>query len=433
MKLLVERSNLRGDVAIPASKSHTIRAVVIAALANGKSEIINPLNSGDTQAAVRACAALGAKIAIGKKWIVHGNGGKLFTPDDVIDVGNSGTTLYFTIGMAALLRQGGGYAVFTGDSQTRRRSVQPLIEALNTLGANAFSTRLNGNAPIVVKGRIKGGIVHLDGSKTSQYLSSLLLNCPLADNHTEIYVYNPIEKPYIQMTLNWLTEEAIEYSYEKNMEYFYIKGGQSYPAYRKRVPGDFSSATFFLTAASITDSELVLQGLDMNDSQGDKVVVDILKEMGAKVNYEQGYIRIKRGELKGGEFNLNAIPDALPAMAVVGCLAKGVTKLVNVSQARLKETDRIRVMWQELSKLGAKIKELPDGLIVEESKLIGTHVNGHSDHRVVMALAVAGLVAQGQTQIDTAEAINVTFPNFVELMTSVGARMKTIDDRLLMA
>lgn len=429
MKLIVNPSNLNGKIEIPASKSHTIRAVVIATLANGKSEIINPLDSGDTQSAIRTCAALGAKIVISKdKWIIHGTNGKLHAPDNIIDVGNSGTTLYFALNMAALLPAKDGYAVFTGDSQIRHRTAQPLIEALNTLGADAFSTRLNGMSPIVVKGKIKGGIVHIDGSKTSQYISSLLLSCPLAQSHTEIYAYNPIEKPYIQMTLDWLKQQAIEYSYEENMEYFYIKGRQSYSNYKKRIPGDFSSATFFLAAANITDSDIVINGLDMNDSQGDKAVVLMLKEMGAIVEWGDQMVRIKRDNIMGTEFDMNAIPDALPAMAVVGCFAKGVTKLVNVSQARLKETDRIKVMCQELSKMGAKIKELPDGLVIEESKLIGANVNGHNDHRVVMALAVAGLSAAGKTVIDTAEAIGVTFPNFVELMTTAGAKMELKED-----
>ncbi len=393
-------------------------------MANGQSEIISPLNSWDTQSAAHACTALGANIIMGKDWIVHGIGGKVHPPDNIIDVGNSGTTLYFTMGTAALAEESEGYTVFTGDSQIRRRPTQPLLEALNTLGAEAFSTRLNGCAPLVIKGRLKGGPVHLNISNGSQYLSSLLLNCPLAENPTEIYVSNPVEKPYIQLTLNWLTQHGIECSWEKSMEYFYIKGDQLYHPIKKRIPGDFSSATFFLTAAGITDSELVIKGLDMSDFQADKAVVEILKEMGASIDIEDGDIRIKGGELKGGVFDMSDIPDALPAMAVVGCRAKGVTKLVNVSHARLKETDRIRVMRKELTKMGAKISELPDGLIIEESKLIGTQVDGHFDHRVVMALAVAGLVAEKQTQIETVEAMSITFPNFVDLMAGAGANMR---------
>jgi 3-phosphoshikimate 1-carboxyvinyltransferase len=321
--------------------------------------------------------------------------------------------------MAAL---GNGYSVFTGDSQTRCRPAQALIDSLNELGAHVFSTRGNSCAPIVVQGRIKGGEITIDGSKTSQYISSLLIACPLADNDTSMRVMNVTEKPYIQMTMNWLDEQGIEYSHE-GMDYFHIKGGQGYRPFKKRMPGDFSSATFFLCAGAITNSDITLVGLDMNDSQGDMAVVGMLSSMGAEIHIEPDGIRIKNKQLHGAEFDLSATPDALPAMAVVGCFAKGETRLVNVPQARLKETDRISVMCRELSLMGAKIRELPDGLVIEESSLCGTHVSGHSDHRIVMALAVAGLAAKGQTIIDTAESMQITFPNFAQLMQQIGARI----------
>lgn len=442
MNLIVTPSELNGRVLIPASKSHTIRAVVIASLAEGISEIINPLRSSDTLSAVTVCHGLGAIIDSnskshgvysGENWIIHGLSGKIMTPENILDVGNSGTTLYLTLAMAALSN---GYSVFTGDEQTRRRPAQALIDSLNSLGAHVFSTRGNSCAPIVVKGRMRGGEITIDGSKTSQYISSLLIACPLADEDTRIRVVNVTEEPYIQMTMNWLDEQGIEYSHE-GMDYFHIKGGQRYHSFKKRMPGDFSSATFFLCAGAITNSNLLLMGLDMNDSQGDKAVVDMLSSMGAQIEfipqlvdddyYGRGCISIHNKQLHGAEFDLSDTPDALPAMAVAGCFAKGVTRLVNVPQARLKETDRIKVMCDELSKMGARIQELPDGLVIEESKLHGAAVCGHGDHRVVMALAVAGLAAEGQTIIDTAEAMQITFPNFAQLMQQIGGRMRIIN------
>jgi 3-phosphoshikimate 1-carboxyvinyltransferase len=427
MKLvIIPSSGLKGKVRIPASKSHTIRAVVIGTLADGVSKIINPLNSKDTLSAVSVCSQLGAKIDMNDNiWLVHGTAGKISTPDDVLDVGNSGTTLYITLSIAGLCP---GYSVFTGDKQTRRRTAQPLIDALNTLGAEVFSTRGNGCTPIIVKGRIKGGKVKIDGSKTSQYISSLLISTPLAENNTEIQVINVTEKPYIQMTMNWMTQENIKYSFNSNMDYFYIEGNQGYKPFDKDIPGDFSSATFFLCAAAmVSNSEVILEGLDMNDVQGDRIVVDMLRDMGAKINVDNNTIKIQPYQLNGCEFDMSGIPDALPAMAVIGCMSKGTTRLVNVAQARLKETDRIKVMCEELSKMGANIEELPDGLIIHESKLHGTYLHGHGDHRVVMALSIAGLVAEGETIIDTAEAIQITFPNFVKLMRDIGADMKIVE------
>jgi len=421
MKLLVERSRLSGRALIPASKSHTIRAVAIAALAGGRSTIINPLVSADTLAAVDACRALGAEIATNGDWVVKGVAGRPSVPDNVIDVRNSGTTLYITMGMAALVN---GCSVFTGDYQIRSRPAQPLIDALNDLGADLCSTRANGQPPLVVRGPIKGGVTELDGSKTSQYLTSLLICCPLAEGDTEIRVSNLIERPYVEMTLAWIEQQGIRVERE-GFEVFRVSGGQKYRHFEKQAPGDWSSATFFLCAAAITGSELTLTGLDVNDTQGDKAIIDMLRRMGADVEIEGDEITIRANGLKGADFDLNATPDALPAMAVTACFAKGVTRLVNVSQARLKETDRIRVMREELTKMGGLVRELPDGLEITGGRLLPAEVHGWDDHRVVMALSLAGMACGGRTYIDTAEAVSVTFPNFVELMQSIGANIKT--------
>lgn len=405
---------------MPASKSHTIRAVCIASVADGVSRIERPLVAADTLAAVRGCRAFGAEITEGEDWTIHGTGGELRTPDDVIDVANSGTSLYILMGLAALAD---GWSVLTGDEQIRSRPAMPLVEALNNLGATVFSTRGNGAAPLVVRGPLKGGWTDLDGGKTSQYLTSLLIACPLAANETTIRARNVIERPYIEMTLAWLAEQGT--SVERDgFEEFRIPGAQRYRAFSKRIPADFSSATFFLCAAAITGSELELGGLDMDDTQGDKAVVEMLAEMGAEVESLPDGVRIKGGDLHGAELDLNATPDALPALAVTACFAEGTTRLVNVPQARLKETDRIRVMREELAKMGGRVEELPDGLVIHGGKLRAASVHGWSDHRVVMALAVAGLGCDGETRIDTAEAVEVTFPTFVELMSQAGASIQ---------
>ncbi len=422
MRLIVEPSSLTGEVTIPASKSHTIRAVFIASLAGGVSEIINPLISADGLSAAEACRSLGAEIEmINNKWIVHGTGGNIRAVKKIIDVGNSGTTARFCIGSASL---GKDLITITGDDQTRKRPMQSLIDALNNLGADIKSIEGNGRLPISVRGKLKGGKTEVNGM-TSQFISSILINCPLSDGDSEIYVRELNEKPYVGITMWWLNKQGITYK-EENLEKFFIKGKQSYKSFKETVPADFSSAAFFLCAGAITNSEIVLKGLDMNDTQGDKRVVNILKDMGANIAVTERGIKAGGGNLRGMEIDMNDIPDALPAMAVVGCIAEGKTALRNVPQARMKETDRIAVMRGELSKMGAAIEELPDGLIIRKSRLKGTNVSGHDDHRVVMSLSVAGLVAEGITVIETAEAINITFPNFVDLMRSSGARMKTL-------
>jgi 3-phosphoshikimate 1-carboxyvinyltransferase len=420
MRFLSEKSVLRGNVLVPASKSHTIRAVAISTLAAGRSIIHHPLVSADCLASVNAGCLFGAGIQTGECWVVEGVNGKPHVPDNVVDVKNSGTSMNFFMGTAGLVS---GISVLSGDEQIVRRPVQPLVDALNDLGAEVLSTRNNGRPPVVVKGPLKGGKTRFSAI-VSTYLSSLLINCPLAEQDAEIEVYELPEKSYINMTLEWLDRQGIRYEASDNYDYFRLFGGQSYHGQEVTIPGDFSSATFFLVAGAIMDGDITLQGLDMNDSQGDKQVISYLKEMGAQITVEENGIRVQGGSLRGVDLDMSDTPDALPAMAVAGCFARGKTTIRNVASARLKETDRISVMAKELGRLGAGIEELPDGLIIHESALHGGAVQSYGDHRVVMSLAVAGMAIPGQTVVDRAEAVEVTVPNFVALMRKIGGRIR---------
>ena len=437
MKLIVKKSRLKGTVIIPASKSHTIRAVAIASLAAGESLIRNPLVSGDTQSAVDCYRALGAQIDTSdpKLWKIVGTGGQVTAPEKIIDVGNSGTTLRMAMGSAALA-PAGATITFSGDEQTRARPVGALMEALGNLGAKCKSIKNNGKAPIEITGQLTGGKTTIAAS-TSQYLSSLLLAAPLAAADTQIDVTLLNEPGYVQMTLDWLDKQGIEYKNDR-MCRFKIKGNQSYRAFDDCIGADFSSATFFLCAAALFADEVTLLGLDFSDSQPDKVVADYLKAMGADIRVEKAAVTIRTARLRGAEFDMNSTPDALPAMAVTAAFAEGTTRLVNVAQARSKETDRINALACELKKMAVDVEELPDGLIIHGESRVTSHeprVTGHgsratiylhgfADHRIVMALSIAGLGIDGQCSVDTAEAMSVTFPDYVELMRSIGADMK---------
>lgn len=409
-------------VAIPASKSHTIRAVAIASLADGESLIHNPLESSDARAAVTCYRALGAQIDTSdpKLWKVIGTGCRIVAPEEIIDIGNSGTTLRIAMGSAALAEPD-RKITFTGDEQIQARPVRPLMDSLNDLGAKVVSLKNNGKAPVEITGKLAGGKTVI-AATTSQYVSSLLLCAPLATNDTEIEVTLLNEPGYVQMTLDWLDKQQIEYK-NHQMRRFVIKGNQSYKAFGAAVPADFSSATFFLCAAALVAEEVTLLGLDFSDSQPDKAVVDYLKAMGADINIGTDLITIKASALKGAEIDMNQTPDALPAMAVTAAFAEGTTKLLNVPQARSKETDRIKCMAGELKKMNVKVEELPDGLIIRHSQPISAQLHGWADHRIVMALSLAGLVLDEPCVIDTAEAISVTFPGYVDLMKSIGANM----------
>jgi 3-phosphoshikimate 1-carboxyvinyltransferase len=437
MKLSARKSRLKGEATIPASKSHTIRAVAIASLASGESAIRKPLDSGDTRAAVVCYRALGAQINTSDPnvWKVAGTDGKIAAPQETIDVGNSGTTLRIAMGSASLAPPG-QTTTFTGDEQIQTRPIGPLMDSLADLGAKCKSLKNNGKAPVQVTGQLIGGETTI-AATTSQYLSSLLLCTPLAEKDTEIEVTLLNEPDYVQMTLDWLNKQQIRYKNDQMLR-FHIKGSQGFKAFDEFVPADFSSATFFLCAAALFADEVTLLGLDFTDSQPDKAVVNYLKAMGADITVQSDSVIIKAAPLKGAEIDMNRTPDALPAMAVTAAFADGETRLVNVPQARSKETDRIKCMAEELKKLAVDVEELPDGLIIRgkephvkrgakflaPSSTGGLFLDGRSDHRIVMALSLAGLAMNDGCTIDTAEAMSVTFPNYMELMKSIGANME---------
>lgn len=426
MKLKVLKSDLFGTVAIPGSKSHTIRAVAIGSLAEGFSTIHHPLVSSDTLSAVDCYRCLGAQIDTSSNdvWTIEGMAGAVRNETCRIDVGNSGTTLRLAIGSASLASPNARIH-FTGDEQIQTRSVAALLQSIADLGAGGISLKNNDCAPLEIHGTLTGGKTSIE-CFTSQFLSSLLLACPLAENSSEIDVTLLNEPDYVQMTLDWLDRQGIQYE-NRNFKHFSIPGRQQYKAFEQTIPADFSSATFFLCAGAIAGKEITLAGLDFSDSQPDKVVMDYLNAMGAKIRHNESGVHISKSALKGTDIDMNRTPDALPAMAVTAAFAEGTTRLLNVPQARKKETDRIACMAAELKKLGANVEELPDGLIIHGGRpLTSASLHGRGDHRIVMALSLAGMALDGETCIDTAEAMNITFPTFVPSMQSLNANMQII-------
>ncbi|MDH4201557.1 MAG: 3-phosphoshikimate 1-carboxyvinyltransferase, partial [Phycisphaerae bacterium] len=376
----MKTSCLSGVVQIPGSKSHTIRAVAIASLANGASRIRKPLISSDALSAVNCYRALGAEIDTENDdlWAINGINGQIKPIQDKIDVGNSGTTMNLAIGSCALISPK-KEVLLTGDHQIQKRPVGPIFNAINDLGAKGRIHKNNGCPPLTVSGKLRGGKTTLE-CKSSQYLSSLLLACPLAEGDTEITVPLLYEPDYARITLDWLDKQKIQYEMKDDLSWFRIPGGQKYTAFDLPIPADFSSATFFLCAGALIGEEILIQGLDFEDSQPDKAVAEYLIAMGADLSCHKEGIRVGRSELVGCEIDMNRTPDALPAMAVTACFAEGTTRLVNVPQAREKETDRIACMAKELAKIGADVEELPDGLVIR----------GHKDGANLTAAPVSG-------------------------------------------
>lgn len=421
MILSVKPSIAKGTTGVPGSKSHSIRAVAFASLASGKSKISNPLDSSDGLSAASVYGSFGAEIHKEERvWSVEGFGAQPKTPEGILDVGNSGTTCRMALGTAALMRE--GEARFDGDSQTRKRPMGPLLDALTNLGATARSGK-NGYLPVTVGGPWRGGRTTVDGT-TSQFTSSLLLNAPFGEDTSIIEPIDLNERPYVEMTLWWLDRLGLEYERDEYRS-FTVPGGQTLSGFEVTVPADWSSAAFLVAAGALPGGDVTLQGLDLNDPQGDKEILRFVEEMGAEVHVSQEDVQIRSKALSGGEFDLNATPDLLPVMAVLGAFADGETRLVNTPQARIKETDRISAMREVIETLGGEARELTDGIIIRGGGLKGGTVHGFGDHRIVMSAAVAGLTAPEGVSVDTAEAMAVTFPDFCERMGTLGADMET--------
>ncbi len=430
MKATVRRSRIKGEVIAPPSKSYTHRAIAIASLAK-KSDIFYPLISGDTKATINAAKCFGATVEVeqARKITIEGTEGSPRTPEDVINAENSGTTLRFFTAISSLCE---GVTVLTGDASLRKRPNLPLLKSLNDLGSEAFSTKGDGTAPIVVKGRLKGGETTIDASISSQFISALLIACPLAEKNSYILASNLTSVPYMRMTTEVLEKAGVEvpFSRSSNDYSFQVEGGKRYELRRFMVPGDFSSSSYLLATAAITDSELKIRNL-FPSAQGDSRIVEILKEMGAEIrwNKEKGIVEVKGAKdatLKGIKVDMRENPDLVPTIAVLAAVAEGTTEITGVAHLRYKETDRLMFLTEELKKMGARIEEKEDGLLIEGEKnkeLKAAKVYSHEDHRLAMALCIAALSASGETVIAGAECVKISYPSFFEDMLNLGADM----------
>ncbi|MDR3311986.1 MAG: 3-phosphoshikimate 1-carboxyvinyltransferase [Spirochaetaceae bacterium] len=437
MDCISSRHSLEGEITVPGSKSHTIRAVLLGVLSGGATVVHNPLDSGDGLAAVNVARAFGAQVEQGDGWWRTTGTGRLRLPDDVIHTGNSGTATHFALAMASLCE---GWTVITGDEQIRRRPVADLLGALNVLGAQAWPTRPGSDAPpVILRGGLRGGEARLSGF-SSQPVSALLLAAGFAPGPTVILVDTPREKPYIRMTLDWLARFGLPVpEYDQSFTRFAAAGVKAsrgaVPAAatnrRFDIPADWSAAAFPLVAAVCTPSKVTITGLDFGDTQGDKEVADILISMGADIRKEpeQGRVTVYGGKpLMAAEIDLTDIPDGLPALVVAAAYARGDTHFTGLAHVRVKETDRVDVMARELSRLGVRVLATRDTLTVHggEAALNGGEAESHGDHRVAMALAVAGLFARNPVRVSGVECVDVSFPGFFTRLNRIGAAIRLL-------
>ncbi|WP_224269405.1 3-phosphoshikimate 1-carboxyvinyltransferase [Haloprofundus salinisoli] len=424
----LSQSRVRGTARAPPSKSYTHRAILAAGYSDGAT-VYDPLVSADTKATMRAVEAFGGDVTLeGDTLDVDGFGGRPGVPDDVTDCENSGTTMRLVTACAALAD---GITVLTGDGSLRSRPQGPLLDAVSDLGGRAESTRGNGQAPLVLKGPISGGEVSIPGDVSSQYISALLMAGAVTEDGIEIELETQLKSaPYVDITLEVLREFGV--SAEATQRGFSVAGGQSYdPADGEyRVPGDFSSISYLLAAGAVAadgDHEVVVEGA-YPSAQGDAAIVDILERMGAAIEWdrENGRITVRKSELSGVTVDVGDTPDLLPTIATLGAVADGETRIENCEHVRYKETDRVSAMADELTEMGAVVEEEQDVLTVMggDTSLLGATVDGYHDHRIVMALSVAGLVADGTTIVRGSEHVDVSFPNFFDVFTGLGADVR---------
>ncbi|HKU83045.1 MAG TPA: 3-phosphoshikimate 1-carboxyvinyltransferase [Candidatus Nitrosocosmicus sp.] len=491
MEVKVKKSQISGEINCPPSKSYSHRAILISALASGRSHIKNVLLSRDTLASINCIKMLGVNVnsldsggnhprilgfdklenqqsqtmnmtkndATGlvgtQDLFVESNGGRrgFKTPNDVLNADNSGTTIRITTSMCSLVSE--GYSILTGDKSLRKRPMGDLIKALNQLGVDCFSTNDNYFPPLVVKGGgIKGGTTKISGKVSSQFMSSILISGIYSEKPITIHVLgNQVSKPYIDSTLFMMKkfgirlensahgdvisdlEDRPDESKELRMdqkisEEYRLPCTSEYKPQTFQVPGDFSTAALLLSAAILSEGVLVIKNLDFTMPQGDMEIIKIIKKMGGKMDVDEGNGIVKvDGSIKldGGDFNLLNTPDLLPVVAILSLKAKEKTTITGVSHARYKETDRVSIISSQLAKFGAQIKEDTDSLTIYPPDKLKNAVINSFDDHRLFMAFTIAGLSTEHSIIDSADSVDVSYPNFIRELKGTGAKIEQLE------
>ena len=419
MNCKVEKSNIDGKITCPSNKSYTHRAIFMASLADGKSMIKNILKSGDTIATINACKNFGVEIKEEENNLIVDSPNELKLQGDIIDAENSGTTIRIAAAISTLADT---KVVLSGDQSLNKRPMQPLLKALESLGAKCSSS--NGTPPISILGKIKGGKVKIPGDISSQFISALMIVAPKLENGMLLNIQGElVSKPYVDATI--MAMKKFNVNVEAEIPYKkYIIHPQNYKSTTFAVPSDFSSLALLLSAAVLLGENLSIQ-MTMGDMpQADEAIIDILEKMGVVVTLDKNVIKIKSPKkLDGGKFDLNNSPDLVPAVAILALKASKPIEIFNVKHVRYKETDRIAILARELAKLGIKVVEKKDGLVLKNSKnLIGADLNSENDHRLFMAFCIAGMYV-GNCSVSHPESVKISYPDFIQEMKRIGCKI----------
>jgi 3-phosphoshikimate 1-carboxyvinyltransferase len=418
MRCKVDKSRLSGIIKCPPNKSYSHRAVFLATLANGKSTLRNVLLSRDTLATIEACKGFGAKIEINNSTVMVESKGEIIPQTREIDASNSGTTIRIAAAISSL---SDNTITLTGDVSLKKRPMQPLLDALGQLGVQCTST--DGKPPVTVKGKALGGTTHISGSISSQFISALLIAGPKMKNGLTLEIDGDlVSKPYLDSTIATMKKFSATVNtispYKK-----YNVANQEYKSTDFVVPSDFSSMALLFSAAVLLGEEMSIEASIDDLPQGDKEIISHLEKLGVKINIGEKITIYSPKLLNGGRFDLSNNPDLLPPMAILSLKTSNPIEIYNVKHARFKETDRIAILARELAKIGIIVTEKEDGLILEAPKsLKSAELDAAEDHRLFMALAIAGMFV-GNCTVTDPDSVDVSYPTFIEDMKLIGAKI----------
>ncbi len=406
-------------VKVPGSKSYTNRALITAALADGESMIANALFSDDTKYMASGLNVLGISVEEQQdvnKFIVHGKGGAIPAREANLFVGNAGTAMRF---LTAMLTLGNGDYEIDGVTRMRQRPIQDLLDGLRQLGADVISKHNDGCPPVIIRGKgLDGGLAVVKGDLSSQYFSALLMTSPYAKRDVVIEVKGClVSKRYVDMTIALMCQFGVNVE-NNDYKMFLVKSGQRYKATNYEVEGDASAASYFFAAAAITGGKVRVVGIGSDSLQGDIHFVDVLKSMGSKITMGSKWIEVQSNTLHGVDVDMGDMPDVVQTLAAVAVFARGKTRVRNVKNMRIKETDRIAAVVNELRRMGISAVEYEDGFEIEPSPPRPTEIETYDDHRMAMSFALIGLRSKG-ISIKNPECVSKTFPDYFQRLEAL--------------
>lgn len=403
MKKTIHPSRYGGVLRAPSSKSYMQRAIAIALLAEGETQIENADFCNDSMSILKVASQLGAKVSIsGDQVSIIGN---IQFDGKTLSAGESGLGIRTFTPIASLFPH---EIHLTGEGSLLKRPMDMVERPLKDLGAEVKSNQ--GYLPMTVRGPLKGGHTEVDGSLSSQVLTGLLIALPQAQNDSILKVSNLQSIPYIDMTMEILRDFGVEIAHEK-YEVFKVKGGQKYKARNYHIEGDWSGASFHLVAAAIA-GKVKLTGMNIKSLQADKAILRALELAGAQIGYSEEAIHIAKAPLKAFDFDATHCPDLFPPLVVLAASCEGETSIKGVTRLFHKESNRALVLQKEMGKIGIQIDIDEDIMKIKGGPIKGGNIHSHNDHRIAMAAAVAALLAKGPVVIEQAEAIHKSYPDF---------------------